>query len=334
MVIVTRPESGCFAEAALREQPLNSGTTSNSRLSLDGDQKLVESLLARNSRTFGLTIPLLPPNLRRQVGVAYLLFRIADTIEDGVRIDQLRKRRLFAALSDSLTVPTADGAAGFVELCRQHPPHTDDDCAELLESLPQVLNVVRQDSVPFGLICERVCESIEAMQRFTSAGGQMGNVRLKSLVELRRYCYSVAGIVGELLTQLFLVDNPGLRRIQDELFRLAPVFGEGLQLVNILKDSDDDMKEGRLFVPVGIPRQLLFDLAREDLATAAEYIRLLGRHGASPGVIRFNQLPVRLAEETLNCVESDGPGSKVPGGRVDEIVHEVLNSRFPVYPAS
>jgi farnesyl-diphosphate farnesyltransferase len=303
---------------------LNSGAWSYSQSSLDDDQKLVESLLVRNSRTFALTIPLLPENLRRQVGVAYLLFRIADTIEDGVRIDQLRKRKLFAVLSDSLTDP-GPGDAAFVDLCREHPPHHDDACGELLESLPRVLSVVRHDPVPCELICERVRESIEAMQRFTSAGGRMGNVRLKSMVELRKYCYSVAGIVGELLTQLFLVDNPGLDKIRDELFRRASVFGEGLQLVNILKDSDDDMKEGRLFVPVGIPRQLLFELAREDLVAAQEYIELLSTHGASPGVIRFNQLPVSLARETLKCVESAGPGSKVSRERVDEIVNQVLS---------
>ena len=43
----------------------------------------VNDLLVKTSRTFALAIPLLPEPTRREVGLAYLLFRIADTFEDA-----------------------------------------------------------------------------------------------------------------------------------------------------------------------------------------------------------------------------------------------------------
>jgi phytoene/squalene synthetase len=40
-------------------------------------------LLQRTSRTFGLAIPRLSEPTRTEVTIAYLLFRIADTLEDA-----------------------------------------------------------------------------------------------------------------------------------------------------------------------------------------------------------------------------------------------------------
>ena len=44
---------------------------------------LMDHLLEKTSRTFALTVPLLPEPTRCEVTVAYLLFRVADTLEDA-----------------------------------------------------------------------------------------------------------------------------------------------------------------------------------------------------------------------------------------------------------
>ena len=49
--------------------------------------------LQKVSRTFALTIPLLPPQLTDWVGNAYLLCRIADTIEDDAVMNNEDKAR-------------------------------------------------------------------------------------------------------------------------------------------------------------------------------------------------------------------------------------------------
>ena len=77
----------------------------------------------------------------------------------------------------------------------------------------------------------------------------------QSIAELRDYCYIVAGIVGEMLTELFLLDRPGLAPAADYLRARSRLFGEGLQLVNILKDADVDASEGRVYIPRGAARR-------------------------------------------------------------------------------
>ena len=51
----------------------------------------LDDLLIKTSRTFALSIPLLPEPTRRDVTVAYLLFRIADTFEDNLYQDEREK---------------------------------------------------------------------------------------------------------------------------------------------------------------------------------------------------------------------------------------------------
>ncbi len=290
----------------------------------DGDVSiLVELLLIRTSRTFALSIPFLPADLRDQIGIAYLLFRIADTVEDGLLVDPLTKRRLFDELIEALQTGEA---AKFCESAAQSPPHDDPDCRDLIRHLPLLLDALSPDPVADEMIRSRVIESCRGMQRFVMAG-EIGNVRLKSLSELNDYCYVVAGIVGEMLTELFLHHQPELVRVRAELVRLAPSFGEGLQLVNILKDSESDSLGGRKFVPDGVPRTMLFQRARRDLEEAAEYVRLLENSGAAVGVIRFTQLPVLLAKAALNRVEQFGPGSKISREDVAGIVASVTQSR-------
>ena len=81
-----------------------------------------------------------------------------------------------------------------------------------------------------------------------------GSSTLHSVKELQDYCYIVAGIVGEMLSELFLLDRPALSGIAPYLRERAATFGEALQLVNILKDSATDAEEGRRYLPAERPR--------------------------------------------------------------------------------
>ena len=67
---------------------------------------LQDRLLPGVSRTFALTIPQLPPDLRPVVTNAYLLCRTADTIEDEVSLD----RRPEAALPRPTSSPSSTAA--------------------------------------------------------------------------------------------------------------------------------------------------------------------------------------------------------------------------------
>ena len=138
-----------------------------------------------------------------------------------------------------------------------------------------------------------------------------GSLILDSIPELKDYCYIVAGIVGEMLSELFLLNRPALSGIAAFLRERAAIFGEALQLVNILKDSAVDAQEGRRYLPADVPKAEVFTLARGDLRVAGEYIRALQSAGAPRGLIEFTALPVQLAWAALERVEKHGPGSKV-----------------------
>jgi farnesyl-diphosphate farnesyltransferase len=133
----------------------------------------------------------------------------------------------------------------------------------------------------------------------------------------------VAGIVGELLTELFLLDRPGLDPVAEALRERSRPFGEALQLVNILKDSASDATQGRRYLPETVDRAEVLALARGDLRTATDYILTLQRAGAERGLVAFGALPVQLAHATLDRVETAGPGAKLSRPEVYAILHRL-----------
>lgn len=274
--------------------------------------RLIDGLLQDTSRTFALSIPMLPVSLRDQVAISYLLFRIADTIEDessaatSVRVELLRA----IAHIDLATLGHSDQ---FRSVVTSIAPGADQvACAMLMNHVHEVIDayvmlpVSVQATIAAALkrTCEGMADHLEADQPPETIEG------------LRAYCYTVAGIVGELLTDLFIAEQPELGTEHSLLFELAPSFGEALQLVNILRDESVDAASQRWYVPKGVDRAELFDLAERSLSSAGSYIDALARGGASRGVVAFNVMNAALAAETLALVRSSGPGVKVARDRV------------------
>jgi farnesyl-diphosphate farnesyltransferase len=173
----------------------------------------------------------------------------------------------------------------------------------------------------------------EAIRRHVipSAGGMAdfvartrdGRLELEDLDDLKAYCHVVAGLVGEMLTELFLLDRPGLAAEAGALLARARAFGEALQLVNILKDASSDAAEGRIYLPARVAPNEVFALARRDLLVAGEYIGALERARAPRGFLEFTVLPVELAWATLDKIETEGPGSKVTRPEVYRLARRV-----------
>jgi farnesyl-diphosphate farnesyltransferase len=283
----------------------------------------LEQLLEKTSRTFALSIPVLPEPTRREVMIAYLLFRIADTFEDAshwtpeARIDALAD---FNGLLRAHDRPRAERlAADWV--ARDVANHAG--YRELMAQTPFVLDAfaaLSPGAVP--PIREHVVRSADGMASIV-ARTRGGQLTLHSVRELQDYCYIVAGIVGEMLSELFLLDRPGLAGIAPYLRQRAATFGEALQLVNILKDSASDAEEGRRYLPEEVPTAEVFALARRDLGVAGEYIRALQDADAPRGLVEFTALPVQLAWAALEQVEKRGPGSKVSRPEVFRITQRL-----------
>lgn len=263
------------------------------------------SLLERTSRTFALTIPLLDEPLATDVGLAYLLFRIADTLEDAPSWG--RDKRMSALDSFGEWLVGEDHEKRWLELVAKSPPTTDAGCAALLARAEGVRMSVAQRGHDLSLAMTMdVVRTSSKMGEFVARQTDEGGLVLRDLPDLLEYCYAVAGIVGELLTEMFLIRDPSLEGEREALMELAPAFGEGLQLVNILKDADGDATEGRTYIPPGVDRAEVTAIARSDLARANDYVNVLKLAGASAHVRAFCELPVRLAEATLDRLDDGG----------------------------
>jgi farnesyl-diphosphate farnesyltransferase len=292
---------------------------------------VLDHLLQKTSRTFALTIPLLREPTRTEVGVAYLLFRVADTLEDATHWPRDRKVVELEDLARFLEglpsgARSADASAGLELAARwtAEPPLDHAGYLELLGSFPEVVRAAGELSPDaWALVARHTARTCRGMASFVAREADGGGLRLRDVADLKAYCYAVAGIVGEMLTELFLLDGEELRAIAPDLRREAAAFGEALQLVNILKDAAADSVEGRTYLPPGVAREDVFALARGDLATAARYCTRLEGAGADGSLVAFTALPVLLAKATLDRVEAAGPGAKIGRAEVGAIVAEL-----------
>ncbi len=300
----------------------------------------LDDLLAKTSRTFALSIPLLPEPTRREVGIAYLLFRIADTLEDAESwppARQVAALETFAELLESADPdaparPTAEDLAAewLVE-----PPVDHAGYLELLAATPAVVAACQElEPAARRLIAHHTRRTALGMARFVARRGEGGPLVIRDLSDLSEYCYVVAGIVGEMLTELFLTGREGLQPAAADLRRKAARFGEALQLVNILKDSAGDADHGRRFLPAGVGREEVFALARRDLEAAISYVRRLQEAGAPRGIVAFTALPVRMASLALDRVEQHGPGAKLTRPEVFQVLASLNHALDTGAPAA
>jgi farnesyl-diphosphate farnesyltransferase len=294
----------------------------------------LDELLVRTSRTYALAIPLLDEPMRSQVGLAYLLFRIADTFEDAATwsvASRVQALRTFAGWLDGPRVGIDRQVRNWLE----ERPSGHAGYLDLLAATPVVLGAVDAVSpAARAAIVRETVRTCEGMERFVArtVGDRLD---LTDLEDLQAYCYVVAGIVGELLTELAILDAPELEGAREALESDAATFGEALQLVNILKDCADDDAEGRSYLPKGVSVAEVFDLARSDLRVAARYVRCLETRGASRGYVAFTALPVRLAWAALDRIEAAGPGAKLDRATVLTLHADVvarLAAGAPVIP--
>ena len=99
----------------------------------------LDGLLEKTSRTFALAIPLLPEPTRREVTIAYLLFRVADTLEDAARWKRERRRGALREFVDLLLHPDAREASRALSASwLSDPPLDHAGYLELLRELPAV----------------------------------------------------------------------------------------------------------------------------------------------------------------------------------------------------
>jgi farnesyl-diphosphate farnesyltransferase len=284
-------------------------------------------LLHRTSRTFALTIPLLPEPLRTEVGVAYLLFRIIDTFEDATHWETARRVKALVRFVRLMDREDSHDAQGVAAEWLRDPPLDHEGYLALLAATPRVLRWHRSlRPAAREQLRRHVERSARGMMSIVERTDGNGLLQLQTLQDLRDYCFVVAGIVGEMLTELFLLQSPSMAASADDFRARAIEFGEGLQLINILKDARPDEAEGRVYLPRQVGLAEVFGLARADLRRAAEYTNLLRTAGADKGIVAFNAINTRLAIATFRVLRDQGPGTKLTRLQVTGLAAQVLHA--------
>lgn len=259
----------------------------------------IDNLLESTSRSFYPTLKYLPKKVRGQIGLLYLLARVADTIADSKHGDTDELLRLLRSYND-VAQGKSDKLPDFSSLAEiQDNPHE----AELLRNVGDViegLEVYPKEDRERMLECLDIIVSgqILDLERFGPAK-EGGNISaLNDNLELDDYTFRVAGCVGVFWTKMSLAHIISIPPEEEkEFFEKGVRFGKALQMINILRDIPEDLRFGRCYIPrqeldkhgmkpedlltpnnIGKFRPLYdeyLDLTNEHLDAAIEYIKML-----------------------------------------------------------
>jgi farnesyl-diphosphate farnesyltransferase len=210
------------------------------------------ALLKSVSRSFYLSLAVLPAAVRPAIGLAYLLARAADTIADTRLIDRRQRITHLLAMRAELDVPEPGRVEAIVEATRGIQSLAAERA--LLERLPECLAAYRallaDDRRRVRQVLETIVEGMtEDLTRFP--GEDAGRLAaLETRAELDRYTYLVAGCVGEFWTEVHVAHRPRLRHWDlEKMTALGVRFGKALQLTNVLRDIPRDLRQGRCYLP-------------------------------------------------------------------------------------
>ncbi len=289
-----------------------------------GHPTLPPDLLPAVSRSFHLSLRFLPGDLRTPLGLAYLLARTSDSLADDPRVPlalRLESLEAFQQAIDSLTPFSLQERFPELQLRNPAEQRLAEHSGTILAQLSQTRETHRREIQTLLRII--LGGQIADLARFGYASAERP-AALRSADELHDYTYRVAGCVGEFWTRLCALTLPGWPETrQTGLLQHGRLFGQGLQLVNILRDLPEDLAAGRCYLPAeeldllqlrpkslrqnpAAARPLIFrwmQQAQEWLQQGALYERLI------PGIrLRFSvSLPRRIGLETLNALRTHPP---------------------------
>jgi len=285
-----------------------------------------DTLLEETSRSFFLTLRILPYSIRKQVGLLYLLARVADTIADSKtgQVDLLLE-----------ALESWDNATS-----EDHKIMTDISHLATLQSNPAEERLLRNLEIPLNAfktisnndrIHMRRCLKIIIggqtldLKRFGPANDSDDVSSLRSKEELDDYAYRVAGSVGEFWTSMTLahlvsVDGP----TSEKMFELGIRFGKALQMINILRDIPEDLAFGRCYIPLEQLKEInlepielrdasnyetfnpvyqsLLDITQGHLDAAEQYILMLPKRQIRLRIACL--LPVLIGQKTVNLLRT------------------------------
>ena len=216
-------------------------------------EKLLTETLRGVSRSFYLTLRVLPRGLREPVGLAYLLARAADTIADSRALQPEDRLARLLRFRYQLDGPATEGSHNEADPATAQDSLTPAE-GDLLASLPTALRLLEATpEADRARIRSVVVTLTRGMEMDLTSFPPEDSGRLSALMdpeELDRYTYLVAGCVGEFWTAIAMEHVPSLGRWDaGRMSELGVRFGKALQLTNVLRDVPRDLRNGRCYLP-------------------------------------------------------------------------------------
>ena len=212
---------------------------------------LTSALLKRVSRSFYISLAVLPSAIRPTIGLAYLLARAADTIADTRLIDRRARITHLEALGAEMTGPEPRRLAEIAAAAGSRSLPAE---RRLLERLPDCFAAYRalppEDRDRVRTVIETIIEGMAQDLRLFPGEDEGKLAALETYQDLDRYTYLVAGCVGEFWTDVHVAHRPRLRGWDLPAMRQLGIrFGKALQLTNVLRDVPRDLRHGRCYLP-------------------------------------------------------------------------------------
>lgn len=233
---------------------------------------------AKSGSSFYYAFLFLPPERRRAITALYAFCREVDDVVDECTDPQLARVKLawWRTQIDAMF-------AGKPE----HP----------------VTRALQPQLEPFGITRERLLAVIDGMEM------DLDQTRYLDWPGLRKYCWHVAGVVGEMSAGIFGYTNPAT-------LEYATKLGLAFQLTNIIRDVGDDARRGRIYLPVNDLQQ--FEVKASDILNG-EYSERFS------ALMAFEAARARtLYKEAMEALPAVDVRAQRPGLMMAAIYHALL----------
>lgn len=286
--------------------------------------KLDGRLVKEVSRSFYLTLRLLPDGMREVISLGYLLARASDTIADTASVPEaVRAETLQTYMQD---VQKGQASAPLLTLLTSHFQQQDHEGERvLMGKVQEVISSLSSFSAAEQKLLQDVTETITRGQlwdlSFFKGEGQQ---RVDSAETLEEYTYSVAGCVGEFWTEVLALNGFLRSEEVEEMRSLGIQYGKGLQLTNIIRDIPEDYANGRIYIPgektelAGIISEasLWLEKGENYLSEGLAYSRKLPSGRLKVATV----LPALLGLETLSLLKASSSEERLGKVKVDRKV--------------
>ena len=271
-------------------------------MKLDGD--LVKDV----SRSFYLTLRLLPSDIREVISLGYLIARASDTIADTAGADLGARQKALSLYEQSILDrcydPELEVLVGALFSEQKHEGER-----VLMAQLGGVIASLERFTTAELALLEKVSVTIIKGQRwdldYFQAKGQL--IQVAEASELEEYTYLVAGCVGEFWTEVLALHGYIRAEDHEQMLDWGIHYGKGLQLTNIVRDIPEDYENGRIYIPSDT-NDLPAVIAASDewVERAKSYLeegRLYAKKIQSRRLRGATVLPARLGVKTLDLIQ-------------------------------